>query len=156
MVAVLEDGLLVGLLTLLVVLSAAQIVLRNMLGISIAGTDQLLRLMVLWVCLLGAVAATREDKQITVDMLSRFLSPTARHVVRALLDLFAAGVSALVAYHGGRFVLTEYAAASVAFGTFPSWAAELILPLAFGLIALRYALFSLARLRRLIAGSDLA
>ena len=37
-----------------------------------------LRLLVLWVALFGAMAASRQDKQIAVDAVSNFLSPRAK------------------------------------------------------------------------------
>ncbi len=152
-VNLMEDGLLIGALALMIVLAGAQIVLRNLLGSGIEGSDQLLRLLVLWVGLLGAVAATRDEKQINIDMLSRFLSPRARAGVRVVIDLFTAVVSAVVAWQAGRFVHSEYIAGSVAFIGLPGWIAELILPLAFGLMALRYLLFCFSHLRRLLQGA---
>ena len=151
-VNLMEDGLLIGLLALMIVLAAAQIVMRNVLGTGIAGSDQLLRLLVLWVGLLGAVAASRDEKQINIDMLSRFLSPRARSGARVVIDLFTAAISAIIAWQAGRFVYSEYTAGSVAFLSLPAWIAELILPLAFGLMALRYLLFFFSHLRRLLQG----
>ena len=152
-VALLEDGLLVSLLALMIILAAGQIVLRNVLGTGFAGSDQLLRILVLWVGLLGAVAASRDDKQINIDMLSRFLPVRVRFGVRFVVDLFTAGVCILIAWHAGRFVHSEYATGSVAFMSIPAWIAELILPLAFGLIALRYVLIFFSHLRRASAGT---
>lgn len=153
-VNLMEDGLLVGLLAVMIVLAAAQIVLRNLFETGFAGSDQFLRLLVLWVGLLGAVAASRDEKQINVDMLSRFLSPRARAGARVVIDLFTATVSAIVAWHAGRFVHSEYIAGSVAFANLPAWIAEFILPLAFGLMALRYLLFFVTHLRRFIQGDS--
>lgn len=153
-VNLLEDALLVGLLALMIVLAAAQIVMRNLLGSGMAGSDQLLRLLVLWVGLLGAVAASRDDKQINIDMLSRFLPARARSGMRVLIDLFTSVVSAVVAWHAGRFVHSEYLAGSVAFISVPAWLAELILPLAFGLMALRYLLFFFSHLRSFLRGNS--
>jgi TRAP-type C4-dicarboxylate transport system permease small subunit len=147
-----EDGLLIGMLALMIVLAATQIILRNLLGSGIAGSDQLLRLLVLWVGLLGAVAASRDEKQINIDMLSRFLPARARSGVRVVIDLFTAVVSAIVAWQAGRFVHSEYIAGSMAFLNLPAWVAELILPLGFGLMALRYLLFFFSHLRRLLRG----
>ncbi len=152
-IALLEDSLLVGLLALMIMLAAAQILLRNVLGSSFGSSDQLLRILVLWVGLLGAVAASRDDKQINIDMLSRLLPVRARLGVRFVVDLFTAGVCILIAWHAGRFVHSEYVAGSVAFMNIPAWIAELILPLAFGLIALRYVLIFFSHLRRFLAGT---
>jgi TRAP-type C4-dicarboxylate transport system permease small subunit len=155
-IAFIEDSLLIGLLALMILLAAAQILMRNFLGTGFAGSDQLLRLLVLWVGLLGAVAASRDDKQINIDMLSRFLPAVARRATRLVLDLFTAGVAALLAYHSGRFVQTEYAAGTSAFVNVPAWIAELILPLAFGLIALRYLLMFASHLRHYLCGAKTA
>ena len=152
-VNLMEDGLLIGLLALMIVLAAAQIAMRNLLGTGMAGSDQLLRLLVLWVGLLGAVAASRDDKQINIDMLSRFLPARARSGMRVVIDLFTAVVSAVIAWHAGRFVHSEFIAGSVAFISVPAWLAELILPLAFGLMALRYLLFFFSHLRRFVQGN---
>lgn len=151
-VNLMEDALLVGLLALMILLAASQIVLRNVLSTGIAGGDQLLRLLVLWVGLLGAVAASRDDKQINIDVLSRFLPAKLRAGMRVLVDLFTAGVAALIAWHAGRFVYSEYTSGSTVFAGLPAWIAEFILPLAFGLMALRYLLFFISHLRLLIRG----
>ena len=152
-VALLEDVLLVGLLALMITLAAAQIILRNILGSGFAESDQLLRILVLWVGLLGAVAASRDGKQINIDMLSRLLPVRARLGARFVVDVFTAGVCILIAWHAGRFVHSEYATGSVAFMNTPAWIAELILPLAFGLIALRYVLIFFSHLRRFLSGT---
>src|SRR5450756_2384467 len=68
-----ENTLLITMLALMVLLAAAQILLRNFLDMSIFGADQLLRLLVLWVAFMGAVAASREGKHIHVDVIARWL-----------------------------------------------------------------------------------
>jgi TRAP-type C4-dicarboxylate transport system permease small subunit len=152
-IARIEDGLLIGLLTLMVVLAAAQIFMRNVLGVGVAGADQLLRLLVLWLGMLGAVAASRGDRHINIDILSRFLTERPRLMCRLAVDAFAALVCALIAVHAARFVHAEYEAGVMAFGRVPAWLTELILPVAFILIALRYVILFFADLRRLRAGA---
>lgn len=149
-VNLMEDGLLIGLLALMIVLAAAQIVMRNVLGTGVAGSDQLLRLLVLWVGLLGAIAASRDDKQIKFDVFSRHLPTALRLAVRCIVDLFTAAVSATVAWQAGRFVHSEYVAGSMAFVSVPAWLAESILPLAFGLITLRYLRFFASHLNQFV------
>jgi TRAP-type C4-dicarboxylate transport system permease small subunit len=104
--------------------------------------------MVLWVGMLGAMVATRHDKQISVDVLSRFLPRRWKSVVRVVTDLFTAGVAAVVGWHAGRLVLDDRAAGSVVFASVPVWVCELILPLAFTVIALRYAAFAVRHARQ--------
>ena len=135
-----ENALLVIMLAAMVSLAAAQILLRNFFNYSIFGADQLLRLLVLWVALLGAVAASREDKHISVDLFSRLFSTRARSAVRVILDLFTISVCLLLAWHAGRFVASERAAEAVFTAQIPMWIAQIILPVSFALIALRYVL----------------
>jgi len=134
----LENGLLIALLALMVSLAGAQILFRNLLDVSILGVDQLLRLLVLWVALLGAVAASREGKHIRVDVLSRWLPGRVRAGAQTLTDIFTISVCVLLAWQAVRFIRAE--TGTMAFGALPSWIAQLILPTAFALIALRYSL----------------
>jgi TRAP-type C4-dicarboxylate transport system permease small subunit len=133
-----ENALLIALLALMVSLAGAQILLRNLFDMSILDVDQLLRLLVLWVAMLGAVAASREGKHIRVDVLARWLPGRIRAGTQALSDIFTIAVCLVLAWQALRFIRAE--AGVTAFGVLPGWAAELILPAAFALIALRYSL----------------
>jgi TRAP-type C4-dicarboxylate transport system permease small subunit len=133
-----EDGLLVALLLVMILLAVAQIVLRNVFDAGLLWADPLLRLMVLWLGLLGAAVATRDDRQITVDVLSRLVGARWRAGTRVVTDLFAAGVTAVLGWNAGRLVLTEREAGFAASAGVPAWVAELVLPLAFAVIAWRY------------------
>ena len=119
-------------------LATLQIALRDLLGTGIAWVDPALRVLVLWVGLLGAVAASREGRHITIDVLSRLLPPRVDAAVHGATSLCTAAVAALVAYHGARFVRSEFGFESVAFSGIPAWALESVIPFAFAAIALRY------------------
>ena len=63
------ENTLIGVLVLAMVLLAdAQIVLRNLFDSGIDWADPLLRAMVLWTAMLGALAAARDDKHIGLDL----------------------------------------------------------------------------------------
>lgn len=143
-----ENLLLVGLLTLLVLLASSKIVFRHVVDFSALGADPLLRIMVLWIALLGAVAASREGKHMGVDVIARWLPGRAQSGVRALTDLFTFGVCLVLAWQAWRFVLSEHEKNDLAFARIPVWVTELILPVAFVLIALRYALRCFHHLRQ--------
>jgi TRAP-type C4-dicarboxylate transport system permease small subunit len=144
----LENSALLVLLAAMVVLGGAQIVFRNLFDLNVLGVDQLLRLLVLWVALLGAIAASREGKHIHVDAIARWLPPRVHAGVQTLTDLFTIGVCTLLAWESVRFIENERATGDKAFGALPAWVAELILPVAFTLIALRYALLLRHHLRQ--------
>lgn len=135
-----ENALLIAMLALMVSLAAAQILLRNFLDMSIHSADQMLRLLVLWVAFLGAVAASREGKHIHVDAIARWLPGRIKSATVALTDLFTLAVCLLLAWQSLRFMQSARESGEMAFGSLPVWVAELILPLGFTLIALRYGL----------------
>ena len=149
-----EDGLLALILTAMILLASAQIVLRNLFDSGLLWSDPLLRVMVLWLGLLGALAATRDDKHIVIDLLLRLTAPRWHAPVRAVTATFTAAVTAIIAYHATRFVHEDYLAGTKVFWEVPAWTTELILPLAFGLMTLRFALQALRNVRATLHGES--
>lgn len=134
-----EDALLVAMLAVMVVLAGAQIVFRNVLGEGLLWSDQLLRILVLWVGLLGALAASRDNNHIVIDLVPKLLPARVKRGIEVLVFAFASVVSALVAWHAARFVIEEYGYSQPLLGPVPGWVFQTIIPLGFGLIAWRYA-----------------
>jgi len=147
-----EDALLVILLATMIVLAAWQILARNVFDTAILWGDPLLRTLVLWVGFLGAVAAARDDRQINVDVVSRFTDEPWRSRIRVVTDLFTATVSGFLAWQAIRFVKDAMAYEEIAFASVPLWLTASVLPLAFGLLALRYLLLTGFHLRRGFGG----
>lgn len=135
----LEDLLIAGLLCATLGLALYQIALRNLLGTGIVWADALLRILVLWLGMAGAMAATRQGGHINIDLLTRFLPSRLRRGAERLTTLFAAGVCFVAGYYSLQFVRSEFAMGGTAFAQVPIWVCEAILPLAFWVIALRYA-----------------
>lgn len=135
-----EDGLLTVILALMLLLSASQIFMRNMFDSGLIWSDPLLKMLVLWAAMLGAMVATRERNHINVDVLSRLLGPRSRRVQRGFIQLFSAAVCLILAYQSARFVHYEYMDGTQAFSfaSFPAWITELILPAGFGLMGMRF------------------
>jgi|AntDeeMetagen681_2_1112603.scaffolds.fasta_scaffold03293_4 TRAP-type C4-dicarboxylate transport system permease small subunit len=142
-----ENGLLVVAVLAMVILAALQIILRNLLGSGQIWIEPLLRSLVLWIGLLGAVTASRDGSHIAIDILTRALPDQWRRGLQVAACSFTVLVCAAITWHGIRYVLLEYEFAGTAFADVPTWAVVTILPLAFGLIGLRYALFAVAFLR---------
>ena len=144
----LEDTILVSLLAAMLVLASAQILARNFLQAGILWGDYLVRVMVLWVGLVGAMVAARRNQHISIDIVSRILPQRMKKAVNAVLNLFAAVVCGLVAYYSLRFVRLEYLDGAVAFGTVPTWTLESIIPISFGVMTLRYFVLMLSEVRQ--------
>ena len=152
-----EDGLLMVILVGMIVLSFAQILLRIVLGRGLVWIQPLIQQMLLWVALMGAVVATRNHNHITVDAVSRFL-PEGRIKLAAglICDTFALIICALLTYSTFLVFWTEYTEHMLGyvFGSFPYWATLLTLPVAFGVMTLRFVRFSILSLVNLIRGRE--
>lgn len=139
-----EEWALTVLVLVLVVLAGGQILLRNLFGGGISWADPFLRTLVVWTAMLGALAAVREDKHIAVDVLQRFLPKGAQRAARILTFLFAAVVSAAMCWYSISFVGIDFgttaSASSDGVPGIAPWVLESILPVGFGLMALRFAL----------------
>ena len=144
-----EDALLVLILSSMILLAAGQIFLRNVLEIGFIWGDEALRLMVLWLAVAGAVAASRTDKHINIDVLDRFLYGRVKSLKDVLIHGFTASICGIVTWHSLQFVRTSHEYGDVLLGGVPAWLPQAILPLGFGLITYRYALFVIRDLRRL-------
>jgi len=144
-----EDGLLVAVLGTMIFFAVLQIVLRNVFDEGIVWADPLLRILVLWVGLVGAMVASRTDHHIAINVLSRYLPPAAKAAAGALVALFTGMVCSVIAYHAVRFVASEYGGGVMAVGRIPVWVGEAIIPVAFIVIALRYFLMTVLRLRQM-------
>lgn len=136
----LEDGLLVLILSTMIVLAVYQIVSRNLFSEGLVWIDPLLRTLVLWVGLAGAVVATRSDKHIRIDVFVKYLPARFLPYVQRVVYLFALMVCLLIGWHAARFVVSEYEYSTIAFAGIPAWLTAIIIPVSFTLIAFRYAL----------------
>ena len=133
----LENGLLYTLVAGLLGLALYQIVLRNAFGGGIYWADPLLRVMVLWMALVGAMVATREGGHISIDVLNHYLGDRAKTVMRSLTGLFSMAVCFIAAYYGFVFVLEERQYGDMAFAQVPAWLCEASIPLGLSIIGPR-------------------
>ncbi len=144
----LESGILNGLLLTMIMLAVGQILLRNLFGSGLIWGDELVRVLVLWVGLGGAMYAARSGSHISINLLSRYLRRGHKMLGAALAQGFTAAVCALAALFSADFVWQEYLIGDLAFARVPAWACELILPIAFTIIAWRYLLLGWCNLQR--------
>jgi C4-dicarboxylate transporter, DctQ subunit len=144
MLAVVERALLVLLLSGLMALGLLQMLLRNLFASGLFWADELLRHIVVWLGMLGASLATREQKHLNFDLLARWLPPWCQPWCMLLTDLIAGLVCVLLCAAAWRFVQDERAAGTrLAFGV-AAWVVQYIFPLSFLAMALRFALHTLA------------
>lgn len=134
----LEDAMLALLLAAMILIGGWQIFMRNVIGISLSWADESQRLLLLWLALLGAVAASRDRKQLRIDLASRYLEGFPRNLLEALADLLTAVVSGIIAWYALSFVRETWRFGDVVLGQIPAWIVQTILPFAFMMIAIRH------------------
>ena len=144
----LEDGLLVTALISMLLMAVLQICLRNFFDAGIFWAESFLRILVLWVAMLGAMVATRESNHIAIDALSRFLAPIVRKIVALFTRIFSALICAVVAYYSLEFIQYEYQDQTIAFATVPTWVCQSIIPFGFAVMAIRFAINGVLGLRQ--------
>ena len=135
-----EEGLLMVLMGVMILVATAHILVRNLFEVTILWADPLIRLLVLWTSFLGALLATRLDKHIKIDVLLRFVSPKLNRGLLAISGLFSALVCAVLTWVAVRFLLDEYAFPAEGALGLPTWVLQLIFPFTFGLMACRFTL----------------
>lgn len=155
-----EDCFVGGILLILVFFSFIQLVLKNLptevtlwhsrytvlpfkwlidnIGTGFAWGDAFLRQLILWLAVLGAAVATRQDRHINIEIASKFLPKNWKTKIRIFTDAFTSVVCGLVVYSGVELVKSEIGAGSIAFANVPAWVMEMIIPIGFGIICLRY------------------
>lgn len=134
----LENVALVTMLTSMIVLAVGQIVLREVFETGIIWADELIKLMVLWLAMIGSIAACRDDRHIRIDALSHLLPDWLVNVTRLIVDAFAAVVCVVIAWHAWRYLQLEIEFADQVLVDSPAWIAHVVIPLAFVLMSYRF------------------
>jgi TRAP-type C4-dicarboxylate transport system permease small subunit len=142
----LEKILIAALLTVMILLAFLQIVLRNFFATGIDWGDSLVRYLVVWVGFIGAAIAVREDKHITIDILSRWISGSRSRIIESISHLASTVICGLLTWAAIKFIMFEAQMGTTAVMELPAWMPELIIPVTFGIMTLRYALGLLRKL----------
>lgn len=132
-----ENVLLCLLLATMLSLSLVQIALRFQ-DSGLFWIDPLLRLLVLWAGLMGAVAASRDKQHIAIDLFSRFIPGLYQRLLQFFLSLFSSSVCLGLAWVSLRFVRDEATYGGRAIVSIPPWLQYSIFPLAFLLMGLHF------------------
>ena len=148
-----ETVFLVALLSSMMLLAVGQIVLREIFSTGFVWADELIKLMVLWLAMVGSIAATRDNRHIRIDALSHVLPPLAIEITRALVDLFAAVICGVIAWQTWRYLQVEIEYQDTVLVNIPAWIAHSVLPIAFLLISFRFVVLVIKQAGRIVTGS---
>lgn len=142
-----EEGFLCLLLAAMTGIACWQIVLRFFFASGLVWADQLLRYLVLWSGMFGAVIATREGRHIAIDIISYLLPRPWLPGLRFAIDLFSCAVSGVLTWAALVFVENERLFGGEILLGVPQWGWGLVFPIAFGCITLRFLGHAVGQLR---------
>ena len=133
-----EESILGIFLVVMILLACVQILLRTVFSSGLSWADPFLRYLVLWSGLLGAARAASQGKHLTLDIIT-FLVPKSLHSwLHMVTNLFSATVAAFLTWAAFLFIRSEMKFSSTVLLSVPLWIWNLIFPIAFTLIALRF------------------
>jgi len=151
-----ENALLMLMLAAMLGIAVWQIVARNFFSGGFVWADEFLRLTVLWVALLGSIAAARDYRHLRIDLLSRLLPESITRWISLIADLTTMLVCAILAWYSLQFVLETREYEDLAFNSQPLWWFQAILPIGFFLMTVRYLSWTLSRLLNKSVGEQAA
>ncbi len=133
-----ENLFLVGLLAAMMLLSVGQIIARELFNTGFFWAGEVIRILVLWLAMVGAVAACRENRHIRIDAISHWLSAQTVQITRMVVDAFAAVVCAVIAWHSWRYIQDAIEYGDTVLDDTPAWVAHIVVPVAFALMSYRF------------------
>lgn len=150
----LEEAILTALLTIIIALACYQISLRWLTQGGLPWIDPLLRYLVLWGGLIGGALATARNNHISMDLIGYLLGNRARQWLSLLINVFSTVVAAFLVRATLLFIRSEYEFGGSGLLGLPTWAWNLIFPLAFTAICLHFLLNALQSLHNLVTGAS--
>jgi TRAP-type C4-dicarboxylate transport system permease small subunit len=97
---------------------------------------------VLWLGLIGATVATRNNRHIRIDLLTRFFKRNTHRLIQSIIGQISAWTCLVVAWYGFKWIHMDYADGLTSFVGVPAWTLEVIIPVTFALIGLRFLILS--------------
>ncbi len=119
-------------------LSAVQILLRNVWHTGLNWAEPLLGMALLWLTMLGALAATGLGRHLSIDLAAALLPRRVAVWTGRATSLFAAVVCGLLAWAAGRYVGFQREMDMSALLGWPVWKYYRIIPVAFWLMVARF------------------
>ena len=135
--AAFEDGIASLALLVMVILPLLEIIYRRAFGRGIPASGPIVQHLTLWVGFLGAAIAARDGKLLALATGTFIPHGVWRRAADVLASAFGACAALILAWGGYQMVSFEREAGTNIGGGIQSWVAQLVLPIAFALIAAR-------------------
>lgn len=131
------ENFLVGIALLaMVLIPVLETVLRYTIEKGISGSTALVQHLTLVVCMVGAAIAAREGRLLSLAT-TAFLKGRTLAAARIFSGSFAVAITVILAVAAYQFVISEREAGSILAYRIPLWAVQAVIPIGFGVIAVR-------------------
>lgn len=135
----LEEGLIAFLLALMTLITFGQVIARYIFNYSFVWALELVTFLFAWLIFLGMSYGVRAGSHIGVDALVKALGPRSARVVGAVATLGCIAYALIALFGSWRYIFTMYAIGTLAEDLpIPVWIPQIVLPLGFALLALRF------------------
>ena len=151
-----EEILLSLFLVVMILLACYQIALRWFTAGGLIWIDPLLRYMVLWSGLLGAVLATAKNGHISLDVIGYLLGERTKSAIRVLTCIFSTIVALFLFRATLLFIRSEIEFGGNSLFGLPSWGWNLIFPIAFAMICFHFTVAAVQALMTLFSSDSTA
>ena len=138
-------------LLLMAVLPVAELLLRACFSQGVPSSANYVQNLTLWVGFLGAMVCSQRKKHLTLATGVDRLPPAYRTAAALFASVISTAVSVALSWASVQFVRSEIDAPTRISDWLPVWVAELILPVAFAVMAIRFVLQAGGWRARLVA-----
>ena len=135
---IIEDYLIVFLLSIVILVSLAQIGMRLFLNSSFIWGDELIKITVLWIAMIASVSASRNNRHLKIDLIEKFVSDKISLFPKIISKFFVSIICGAIAWHSFLFIRLTLTFNETVMSGFPAWIAYAIVPLCFLIMAYRY------------------
>jgi tripartite ATP-independent transporter DctM subunit len=135
----LEDWTLIAALALAALLPLVNMVGRPLGGFHVPGGAAYLQQLTLWLAFLGGLVAAREGRHLTLSTAELFGEGRVRHLGRVMAAAISAATVAVLTYASLGLIAANRQQGKILPNGIPEWVSELVMPVALGFMALRFA-----------------
>ena len=133
-----EDFITGAALFIMAALPVLELLSRRLFGAGIPGSSGYVQNLTLWVAFLGALVVTRERRHVNLAAGPQLVPPRFRPAARVLTSVVSVAVLSGLTWGSWLFLQVERESLSRLGGWLPTWVVIAILPVAFGLMLLRF------------------
>jgi C4-dicarboxylate transporter, DctM subunit len=132
-----EDGFIVAIYGLMMVLPVSEVVLRKFFHTGVPGQQVYVQHLTLWCGFWGAALAAREGGHLHLSTGELFETRKAKDLAKLIAHSVAAAVNGILVYAGVLLVKADSARPDVFPSGIPEWISELAVPIAFAFVTFR-------------------